>query len=239
MTIKEWISNPARSYKEGLAIYHRIKRNSGKDSFFNSVDNPPTGSLHYNLLFQAIKSAYRLMLSSDELDKTIVDAETKPITTQALSLDKRKFVLYDIVDVKSLPPDLQKLFFQNQDITRELSGLHQQLKSSGSDEQRKELAEKIVQLFDLRKANWQVLDNFSTGDQEDPGKESVADQQVVSAQEILAAERRMDTLRINISWVNKELLEKELSEAKIQVRQKKLLALQNEQQGLSNILGMS
>ena len=158
--LSQWLASPDKSYSQGLELYHRVKRNTSKDAFFNQGAGARPGSLHFNLLLQELKNAHRILLAAREPEEKPPQPQ-KPITAKALTANKRKFVLNDIVDVKSLPPDMQKLFFRNQDITRELSGLHQELKAATSDKKRQELAVSIQELSLERTANWQQLDGYA------------------------------------------------------------------------------
>lgn len=251
--VKQWINNPQRKYRDGLAIYHKIKRNKEKDAFFNAVSDAPAGSLHFNLLIQEVKNAYRVLLSKGEQfeDKPKPPAPGKPITTAPLKLDKKlavldqkpssssaaRFVHNSLVEVTSLPEDLQQKFFRNQEITRELSGLHQQLKASKTDQDRALVASQIDVLFHERQTNWTQIDQFAGVDAslESTTKESTIEDglhgpegQNELAKQMLESKKRLDTVKINISRVEKELQSKELTPAKIRSRKSRLKAWKEE-----------
>lgn len=252
-TAKQWINNPGRRYRDGLAIYHKIKRNKEKDAFFNGVSDAPAGSLHFNLLIQEVKNAYRIMLSTGQQfeDKPKAPAPGKPIITAPLKLNKKpavlgeqpsgsdadRFVHNNLVEVTSLPEDLQQKYFRNQQITRELSGLHQQLKASKTDQDRALVANQIDVLFHERQTNWTQIDQFAGVDAsvETTTKESTIEDgfhgpegQNELAKQMLESKKRLDTVKINISRVEKELQSKQLTPAKTRSRKSRLKAWKEE-----------
>lgn len=256
-TIIKWINNPERKYTDGLAIYHKIKRSKDKDAFFNSQSNPAPGSLHFNLLMQEIKNAHRVLLAKGHQfeEKPKPPAVGKPITTAPLKLAKKipdvakpesghtKYVFNELVDVKSLPDNLQQKYFQNQQITRDLAGLHQQLKSATSDKDRIVIAGNIEQLFSERIANWTDIDAFAGVDitsakptTQDVQKEVGEHSPQVLAQKLLDSKKRLDTVKINISRVEKEIASGKLTPSKISSREARLKVWLQEKLDLENVL---
>ena len=253
MDIKQWINDPNRSYKAGLEIYHKIKRDKQKDTFFNSVGEAAPGSLHHNLLLKAIKNAHRIITANGikvPADKK-APLPSKPITTDPLDLGKgshdgttrARFVLNEMIDVKSLPPPLQKKFIRNQQITREMAGLHQKLKGPASNDQRKQVAESIHQLFNERTQNWKELDAYvgsspkaSDNVSENPPTGEHQQDDPDLAKRALVANQRVKTVKINIARVEKELKNKELSAQKRKARQSRLTEWKKELQELDHFL---
>jgi hypothetical protein len=261
MNTKEWINNPKRTYKDGLAIYHKVKRNKDKDAFLNSVGDAASGSIHFNLLLQEVKNAYRILLANNpEADQPSPKPQPgKPITTAKLVLGKKtkapevgsqttkaKFVYNEMVDVKSLPADLQRLYFRNQDITREVAGLHQQLKAATSDDSRVLLAGQLESLFSERAANWTQIDRFAGVDASDQkqGGETEQETDTVTdslsnkelAKQMLEAQKRLKTVKINISRVEKELTNDNLSASKVKSRKARLKVWKAELDDLESVL---
>ena len=159
--ITQWLAAPDKDYQAGLKLLKRLSPENKKMQFLASRTSATVGSLHFNIMVQEVKYAFRIHLANSTLDK--VQSPPKPIVAGPLDTTKRKFVFNDIVDVKALPPELQKLYFRNQEITRSLAGLHQELKAAASNSRRKEIAEKISALNQERITNWKQLDEFSEG----------------------------------------------------------------------------
>ncbi len=158
-TIHEFLASPEKDYNTGLEIYHKVKKDASKDQFFNAGKNSQRGSLHHNLLMEALRNAARIMAASP-----LVKQPSKPpktITAKPLKASKPRFAHNEIVNVKSLPKELQERYFENQQLTRELSGLHQQLRSARSDQTRKNLALQIKEYTKKRQENWKVLDAYA------------------------------------------------------------------------------
>jgi len=159
--IIRFLSTPNQPYEKGLAIYHKVKKDSSKDGFFTQVQSAPKGSLHHNLLISELKAAARIL--RDVSPPKAAPKPTRDITAKALPKAKTRFAYNKIVDVKSLPEDLQKRYFENQELTRKLSGMHQELRSATTDHRRKELAWEIKGLTKKRQENWKVLDGHAKG----------------------------------------------------------------------------
>ncbi len=160
--IIRFFSTPNQPYEKGLELYHKVKKDSSKDRFFSQVQSAPKGSLHHNLLVSELKAAARIL--RDASPPKQVPKPTQDITAKALPRAKTRFAYNQIVDVKSLPEDLQKLYFENQELTRKLSGMHQELRSATTDYRRKELAWEIKGLTKKRQENWKVLDSHAKGE---------------------------------------------------------------------------
>ncbi len=159
--ISDYLSSADQNYKTGLDLLNVLSAKNEKLKFLKTAENAQKGSLHHNLLLGEIKNAYRIHLNNGTLEDLLVTPQT--ITAKPLALKKDRFVYNEIVDVKQLPPQMQKLFFRNQELTRQLAGLHQELKAATSDTQRKTLAENIKTLHDERIENWKLLDDYSAG----------------------------------------------------------------------------
>ena len=191
--ISQWLAAPDKDYQAGLKLLKRLSPDNKKMQFLASHATAPVGSLHFNILLQEVKSAFRIHLANGTLEK--LQSPLKPIVAKPLDATRRKFVFNDIVDVKSLPAELQKLYFRNQEITRSLAGLHQELKAAGSNTTRKELAEKISTLNKERITNWKQLDEFSEGIKPagQSGADSVGSEQKQLLDKISAAEKEIES----------------------------------------------
>ena len=257
MDIKAWLTNQNRSYKDGLAIYQNIKRNNKKDAFFSSINDASPHSLHMNLLLQEIQTALRISLANTTTQTPIKPPPGKPITTRKLTLEKRttpvthkndnsKYVYNEIVDVKSLPENLQKLYFRNQEITRKLSGLHQQLKIATTDQTRALAAGQIDALFVERKSNWQQIDSLASDkptqtptakiepDTSNQTPQTASNKQL--AKDMLEAQRRLKTVKINVSRVEKELSNTSLQPSKVKSKKSRLKIWKSEMDDLQKQL---
>ncbi len=159
--ISQWLSSGDQNYSTGLDLLALLSANNPKLKFLQSAQNAAKGSLYHNMLWGEIKNAYRIHQNNNTLDELFVTPKT--VTVKPLALKRDKYVYNEIVDVKHLPPELQELFFRNQELTRELAGLHLELKAADTDKKRKTIAEKIGTLNLERISNWKQLDEFSEG----------------------------------------------------------------------------
>ncbi len=162
--ILSWLNKPLsdKSYSEGLRILKTLDPKNKKTPFLSMVSDPAPGSIHFNLLLQEVLRAYRISGG-----KAVLTPGQKtpgvPVKGKPAKATKPRLYLNEFVDVKSLPGSLQKLFIRNQDITRELSGLHQSLKGATNNPERLKVASKIKDLNSERMANWKVIDNHCSG----------------------------------------------------------------------------
>ncbi len=79
--LSQWLASPDKSYSQGLELYHRVKRNTSKDAFFNQGVGSRPGSLHFNLLLQELKNAHRILLAVREPEEKPPQPQ-KPITAK-------------------------------------------------------------------------------------------------------------------------------------------------------------
>ncbi len=218
MNIENWLADPQRSYADGLAIYNKFKKDNSQDSFFNSNENPAPKSIHFNLLIAAIQTVKRILEQRGINTKTIA-------TEPGQQLEKRKFFLEDAIDVKSLPPDIQQRYIANQEITRSLAGLHQQLKAADSNQNRKELAETIAMQNKQRQENWKLIQ--AAAHAPDTQIEAAAPKQTTPS-DALEMNRRMKTVQINISRAQREIQTAGLDSKRLKARKEKVKQWQQE-----------
>ena len=162
MELKEFLNSPEKPYPKALSLYHRVKREKSKDAFFNSVKDSKPGDLHHNLIIKELSNIYRIYASSPPSPKA---DPAKPDVKQA-PVNKPRIVANPYIEISSLPKDLQMLYERNQEITRQLSGLHQMLKEATTNAQRKTLAEQIDSLHIERSLNWKKIDAHTAQDQD-------------------------------------------------------------------------
>ncbi len=209
-TLSEFLTHNNQSYQQALSIYHKVKRSKDKDEFFNSVSDAPKGSLHHNMLFQELKNIHRVTASQQPVPQKI-PVPAKPITAKTLMADPGKLVHNPLVEVSSLPKDLQVLYFRNQDITRIMAGLHQSLRAASADSQRKEYAETIDLLNTEKQTNWEQLDEFSKNPQTktQPHKALAIKEKIADAQQRIKSDslskKQISGLRLAIARWEKQL----------------------------------
>jgi len=219
--ILTWLQNPARDYKTGLEIYMEYRSNKKFDQFFQSVTEPAPGSMQFKMLLQKVNEIYRKVQQNPGLTKP------EPITVKPINIDELKknkldpigsnrprIVENPLVNVKELPEDLQKLYFENKALTKEISDLHTQLKALPKDKRydnkRKELANIICLKDDKRAANWLAIDTWWRDNKElTEDQKKQFDARRIDLKSALKEAKiiiqRIDTLKINISREKKRV----------------------------------
>jgi hypothetical protein len=243
MTIQQWLANEKRKYADGVQLYHKYKKNNEKDSFFNSVTDSKEGALHYNMLLSWMKNTFRKLPPQPD-PKAEVKIPAKAIKANIETpANQVKYVHNELVDVKSLPPDVQKLYFRNQEITKKLTRLHQELREAKSDQERQPIASVIADINKERQDNWQEINKYgkdpSTHAQEtakESQEEGTLEDPKPTPKEVLEAQRRLQTAKINIARVEKELKDPKITGAKRSSRKAKIKAWGIEKQQLEEFI---
>lgn len=221
--IKNWLLNPERNYKTGLEIYNAYKSNNKFDNYFN-VESPSSESMQFKMLVQRVGEIHRKLEQNPNLIKS-GPITVKPINTDELKkkfgervsqLDPKRPRVVDnpLIDISQLPEDLQRLYLENKNLTKEIGQLHQELKAVPAGEKynakRKTLADKITTKDDKRAENWSRIDtwwkeNKLTTDQQRQEFDAKKDELKISLKEAKSLFNRIDTLKINITREEKRM----------------------------------
>lgn len=214
--INAWLSNPSKDYRVGLQIYDQYKVNNKFDDYFHSVEDPGENDMHFKLLVKNVRDIHRKLLTNPALIKTQTIV-VKQIDTDDLkkksghrspnAANRPRIVENPIINPKDLPEDLQKLYFENKNLTKKLSVKHAEMadmdQAEKNNEKRRQLADEICLMDDTRTANWNQIDTWWKDNKlkTDDEKENFN----ASKQEVLKTARRIETIKINISRAEKEL----------------------------------
>ncbi len=156
--VLSFLANPALM-SQGIEALRLIAPQSKNLDFYLSKPDAKPGSLHFNLMLDQLKNAYRIFLATNPRAPDVT-SEAKPIEAKPLRVKKNTIYNSDFVDLNSLPKNIQKLYIQNQQLTRDLAGLHQELKLATSNKKRLPLAKSIKELTQARAANWKEIDKY-------------------------------------------------------------------------------
>lgn len=170
MEIQQWLSNPNRTFCEGLAIYKTVKKHTKNDLFFSQVADAKQGTIHFNILQQELSRIARIngQISSEKKEPESPPIKVKPIISikpvEANKNEKPKFYNDKMYNVNELPADLQKKFKENQELTKEISGTQAKMKAVAegkeNDNERAKLRKSIETLEKKRNKNWELIDTW-------------------------------------------------------------------------------
>lgn len=191
--LKIYINSPSKDYKTGLELLK--KYGDGEKMSFFDTSNPD--QVHYNILNKKLANIFRIALQNKKtsvvVKKPAIEISNKPITVQKMhfsevipEISESKMLTNKLLarDWSDLSPVEKKYFNNNQSafkvkknllienskIESELKSMHAMLHVSKSDEERKDLAEKMVSLKKRQAINWGQIDNF----------ENIPDEPVIS-----------------------------------------------------------
>lgn len=184
--IHEWIKNPKRDFREGLALYRKYKTNSKLDDFFSMKENNPDNTAVQVLLQKMIAIEAKLRANPAFLEKKLVEAQvkrpplgtketpkSKPLPTQQNKfVDKAEKVLSSSpaitkIDSSKLPKHLGKGYERIQEIVPMLGALHAKLKASSRPDESKNLCDSIIALDNEKRKLWGDIDDFNGKSNED------------------------------------------------------------------------
>jgi hypothetical protein len=155
------------TYPGLLSIYKAHKTDNKHDQFFAAVTDSKPGQLHFNLLSRRVSNIIRKLNATNAWTQTPVPQPVKaPIVAKEIKLGKKdpeprvKIDTNPSVRYEDLPADLQKRFNENGKLTGEIKSFHALLKTSKSDNARKELAEQIDAAEKTIRNNWEAIDKW-------------------------------------------------------------------------------
>lgn len=240
MDIKSFLSNPNRSFADGLAFYQQVKTSKEYDDFFLKAGNPLPGSLAFNILDKQLARALRKLhyqhpesLSPEGPSKQPISVKIIAAAKQPVSKVASNSMLIDLpgfVNVNDLPDEIKQAYLDNKKHFTYLAGLRQQLAACKNNEDRKSIAEQISAVNVLKETNWQRINAFTSGKESPPVADPSAPDPV---QEALVADRRIRTLKINISRAEKEVNTNKLKGKKLETRLASLASWRQELDSLS------
>lgn len=166
MNLTQWIKNPARTYKDGVAIYHKVKKNSKFDKLFAQVEDSKQGELHFNYLFKELsrlnRTAAQQNAAPEEEKPTIA---VKPLLKkEAPAASNRPKFHEERYDVNELSPEMRVKYERNKAIIKAMAALHEKMKAVDpdpkNDQVRAELRKEIDGLDSERNKNWKAIDSW-------------------------------------------------------------------------------
>jgi hypothetical protein len=221
----QWLADPERTYADGLRLYTEVFGTDKQYDFFAGVSSPDKGSLHFNLLEEKIRKAARMLpeeteMSATEVKKSIRVKNTKPSYSNP---DHIRVVDNPLVEVTSLPEELQQKYFENKSLTLELAAEHASMKDASSDAQRAVHLENLKRIEKQRDENWQAIDSWWKAN-----KPGVNPKPAAETNE----SKRRETLRKAIHRAEQEIASGKLDEKKTLARNEKLAAWKKELEDL-------
>jgi hypothetical protein len=227
--IQTWLQNPDRDYATGLNLYNSYKINNKYDAFFAQVTAPHPNSMHFKILLDKIKDINRKLLANPSLVKP-EPITVKPINTDELkkkynqrskAIEPKRPTIVDnpLVDVKELPANLQKLYFENKDLVVKRAGQHEKMRlldpSPKFNAERKVLAQEIIQFDNTIAANWLEIDTWWKGHTTIKAEKNSQKDIVM---ETLAKKRKVENLKIYIAREEKKIAADPEQELKLRPR---------------------
>jgi hypothetical protein len=235
-TLTKWL-NEGGSYKDGLELYQRLKKNNEKDTFFLSQADAGAESLHYIQLRNFLANALR---KRNGFDLALPTTQTPAVETKGTGKGKSKQKVkevsirsaeHPVIDENRLDEEGLKLFMRTKHITRILSGLRLELEKATTDAQRQKVAIQMDELTKERLAIWAVLKapkgdapTASTGSA--TGNNSATGEP--DAATVLEAHKRIKSLRDQIGKYKKELKDPNLAKTKADFRKRKIVEFEKE-----------
>lgn len=224
-TLETWFEK--KDYREGLLLLAKYCKNRALLRNLNKKKNAE--KLFYELK-KIAQNMRVVILKKPEAPKKVTEA--KPVNENKLAQDPdMKTIIRNnkVVDIDQLPSDIKKLWEQNRSAYKEIRVLSEKLKlmEKASDEDRRPLTERMIELDDMVRDNWEVIDAWQPGQPEKNGqKNEIIDHKRINANrkyistnlEKLQAgidEKKAELIRENI-----RLRVKEIKEAGEEISQK-------------------
>lgn len=196
--LQNWLEDPNADYAEGLALYHKTKRNTEYDKFLEAGADSVPKSLHHNMLRSQLSLHHRWLTDNPETTEKQptafatnperpITATTKPVKTQ--------------IDVNTLPKALQIVYESNKAGQDELKTLHANMKKAENDEDRSFFRSEIIKIENYINEGWKKIKDYIKNP-ENWNPKTAAETNTL---EILKIKRRIDNLAIYIPRDSKKL----------------------------------
>jgi|WetSurMetagenome_2_1015567.scaffolds.fasta_scaffold300760_1 hypothetical protein len=203
MELRKWLSDPERNYTDGIEIYKTVKKTPKFDVFFSQIKTCSQGDLHFNLLERELTRIARIdsQIRNTEIQKAPPTIGVKPIvkkldSSQTVSENKTerpKFYNDKMYNFNELPKNLQTLFKENQNITKEITATHANMKAYDSDKKydadRAECLRSIKRLEKKRNKNWETIDTWWNGERLNPIPKTDTERAIQLGKDIEAAKK--------------------------------------------------
>lgn len=214
MTVKQallnWLQGPRRTYAEGLALFGLIADNASKVRFipfFREEMSPAPNDIHINLLVDKlsrfgreirVNPQYRSEVMSSEFvfspSEHTSTAERQPVSAASHPAPSGVRFTYP----SGLPDSLRDSYDRIREITPQYARLHADLGNATSDDERKDLANRLCALDDERRRLWDKLDSWAkeSGVKTEIPRPSYSRDEVLSGLEMAARRKRLkDNIR--------------------------------------------
>lgn len=205
-----WLTDPNRTFADGIALYNTMKKSTKFDMFFNNNPNAKQGDAAFNILEQELKRITRIagqnVIAAIENAKPSIIA-VKPIVKKGaapaeivapIGKEKPKFFTAKMYDLNILPEKLQVKFLENQDLTKIISAKHEKMKLLAKDPNKNKIGleeERISleKLEDARNKNWEAIDLWWNTERNKPAAPKTDSEKAIElSNEIIAAKKYLD-----------------------------------------------
>lgn len=213
--INQWLTNPERTYNDGLDLYLKSRSKPDFDKFLTDGKDSKPESVQYNMLYQRLTNIARIMGNGVPVKKE----ETKPvITTEKEEKPKagksKQFPKIDdnpIINASELPDELRAKWDEIQAITPEIHAYHEQAKNATADDDRKELINLAAELEDKKDSLWEAIDTWwketKLGEGAAPKTEKPqTESEQNKAKAAVLINSRIEDLKTNIARAEKEIV---------------------------------
>jgi len=164
-TLQTWLNTENKNFEEGVKLYELYKITKKHDQFFKAAISAGPTSLHFKILItQLQKAVYRLKTNQQEENKSAQQTKvSQPVAPEFTQISGKKSVRIDdnpYIRVEDLPEDLQLKYKENKTLYKDMAGIHAEMKQAKTNQERKELAEKLKQVEEKQTANWKKIDTW-------------------------------------------------------------------------------
>ena len=163
--VQNWLSDKKRKYDDGLALFEKFASAEIKKKYldyFKEVNGDVEAfDMHFTMLVNKIVSIEIKMKSTPDAFKDFVQEteSTIPSSNEDAELD----ATISKVDVSTLTDEKKATYARIQEIVPLMASIHAELDNESlTDDERKSLAEQLIDLSDEKKSLWSEIDGKVT-----------------------------------------------------------------------------
>jgi hypothetical protein len=175
--IQNWLNDKKRKYDDGLVLFEKFANSEIKKKYldyFKEVNGYVEAfDMHFTMLVNKIVSIEIKMKSTPDAFKDL--AQEKGSTIPSNNDDVEIDATISKVDVSTLTDEKKAIYARIQEIVPLMASIHSELDNESlTDDERKELAEQLIDLSDEKKSLWDEIDGklktVQTGENENEDK---------------------------------------------------------------------
>lgn len=170
--IDAWLNNPDRDFDAGFELFARFSHN--RALALQMARMRKLSKLEYELQKIADRSFLResrVWPIAPIVKAASRNQEHTEAENQIEKTGKKLVVIDERINYDELPEPMKKLYDENRETYKLMRAVHEKMKLAAKDQERAELRAELVGMDDAIANNWEKLDKWANGEEEEVGSQ--------------------------------------------------------------------